>query len=119
MYTEDWSGEFTLDHRYRCQDGTVYLSGVQALVRVLLDRVRHDRRSGRNTAVFVSGYEGSPLAGYDLELARCGTLLAEHDVVHQPAVNEELAATAVFGRDRKSTRLNSSHPSISRMPSSA
>jgi indolepyruvate ferredoxin oxidoreductase len=88
---------FTLDHRYLTEDGTVYLTGVQALVRVLLDRVRRDRRGERDTAVFVSGYEGSPLAGYDLELARRAGLLAEHDVVHRPAVNEELAATAVLG----------------------
>ncbi|ABP53505.1 indolepyruvate ferredoxin oxidoreductase family protein [Salinispora tropica] len=89
--------EFTLDQRYLCQDGTAYLTGVQALVRLLLDRVRHDRRAGNDAAVFVSGYEGSPLAGYDLELARRGRLLAEHGVVHRPALNEELAATAVLG----------------------
>ncbi|MFD8517990.1 indolepyruvate ferredoxin oxidoreductase family protein [Streptomyces antimycoticus] len=97
LSTHEQPGAFTLDHRYLRQDGTVYLTGVQALVRVLLDRVRHDRRNGHDTAVLVSGYEGSPLAGYDLELARRERLLAEHHVVHRPAVNEELGATAVFG----------------------
>ncbi|MCH0564851.1 indolepyruvate ferredoxin oxidoreductase family protein [Streptomyces sp. MUM 136J] len=97
MSTHDQAGAFTLDHRYLCQDGTVYLTGVQALVRVLLDRVRHDRRSSRDTAVLVSGYEGSPLAGFDLELGRRARLLTQHNVVHRPAVNEELGATAVFG----------------------
>jgi indolepyruvate ferredoxin oxidoreductase len=97
LYTADRSGMFTLHDRYLRQDGDVYLTGIQALVRILLDRVRHERRRNRDTAMFVSGYEGSPLAGYDLELARCRTLLAEHGIVHQPAVNEELAATAVFG----------------------
>ncbi|NIL59999.1 hypothetical protein HCB18_26780, partial [Salinispora arenicola] len=57
--------EFTLDQRYLCQDGTAYLTGAQRWC-VVLDRVRHDRRAGNDTAVFVSGYEGSPLAGYDL-----------------------------------------------------
>ena len=88
---------FTLDERYVREDGTVYLTGVQALVRVVLDRVRHDRRTGMDTAAFVSGYEGSPLAGFDLELARRAALLDEHAVVHRPGLNEELAATSVMG----------------------
>jgi indolepyruvate ferredoxin oxidoreductase len=88
---------FSLDDRYRNQDGTIYLSGVQALVRVLLDRAREDRRRGRDVAQYVSGYEGSPLAGYDLELARQHALLTELGIVHQPGLNEELAATAVSG----------------------
>ncbi|WP_432047182.1 indolepyruvate ferredoxin oxidoreductase family protein [Streptomyces asiaticus] len=90
-------GGFTLDDRYLREHGTVYLTGVQALVRVLFDRIRHDRRRGLETAAFVSGYEGSPLAGFDLELARRSALLAEHDVSHQPGLNEELAATSVMG----------------------
>ncbi len=60
----------TLDERYLRQDGTIYLTGLQALVRMLLDRSRHDEAAGQRTASYVSGYEGSPLAGYDLELAR-------------------------------------------------
>ncbi|AGM07375.1 indolepyruvate ferredoxin oxidoreductase family protein [Amycolatopsis keratiniphila] len=89
--------QFTLEDRYLREDGTVYLSGVQALVRMLFDRVRHDRAAGASPAVFVSGYEGSPLAGYDLELGRRSHLLEKHDVVHRPGLNEELAATAVMG----------------------
>src|SRR5580658_2072960 len=87
----------TLDERYLREDGTIYLTGLQALVRMLLDRSRHDERAGLRTAAYVSGYEGSPLAGYDLELARQAGLLREHRVTHQPGVNEELAATAVSG----------------------
>ncbi|WP_458084932.1 indolepyruvate ferredoxin oxidoreductase family protein [Streptomyces malaysiensis] len=90
-------GDFTLDDRYLRERGTVYLTGVQALVRVLFDRIRHDRRLGRETAAFVSGYEGSPLAGFDLELARRSALLTEHAISHQPGLNEELAATSVMG----------------------
>ncbi len=89
--------QFTLEDRYLREDGTVYLSGVQALVRMLFDRARHDRATGASPAVFVSGYEGSPLAGYDLELGRRSVLLDKHNVVHRPGLNEELAATAVMG----------------------
>ncbi|WP_439381640.1 indolepyruvate ferredoxin oxidoreductase family protein [Amycolatopsis lexingtonensis] len=88
---------FTLEDRYLREAGTVHLTGVQALVRLLFDRVRHDRARGGDPAVFVSGYEGSPLAGYDLELGRRSTLLEKHDVVHRPGLNEELAATSVMG----------------------
>ena len=87
----------TLDERYLRQDGTIYLTGLQALVRMLLDRSRHDEHAGLRTAAYVSGYEGSPLAGYDLELARQRGLLREHRITHQPGLNEELAATAVSG----------------------
>ncbi|HVW43798.1 MAG TPA: indolepyruvate ferredoxin oxidoreductase family protein, partial [Amycolatopsis sp.] len=88
---------FTLDDRYRVEDGPVYLSGIQALVRMLVDRARDDRRRGRDIATYVSGYEGSPLAGYDLELGRRRELLRQHGIHHQPGLNEELAATAVSG----------------------
>ncbi len=88
---------FTLEDRYLREAGTVHLTGVQALVRLLFDRVRHDRARGGDPAVFVSGYEGSPLAGYDLELGRRAKLLEKHDVVHQPGLNEELGATSVMG----------------------
>jgi indolepyruvate ferredoxin oxidoreductase len=91
------AGVSTLDERYRREDGMIFLTGIQALVRMLLDRARHDERAGRRTAAYVSGYEGSPLAGYDLELARQASLLRSHRVTHQPGVNEELAATAVSG----------------------
>jgi len=87
----------SLDERYQRKDGTVYLTGIQALVRMLLDRARHDRAHGLATAAYVSGYEGSPLGGYDLELARHPDLLSEYGIVHRPGLNEELAATAVSG----------------------
>src|SRR5438552_15866204 len=59
--------------------------------------MRRDRRAGLNTATFISGYEGSPLGGYDLQLARVTTLLDEHNIHFQPGVNEDLAATSVMG----------------------
>ncbi|CAM3917567.1 indolepyruvate ferredoxin oxidoreductase family protein [Kibdelosporangium persicum] len=88
---------FTLEDRYVRDAGSAYLTGIQALVRVLLDRIRHDRRMGRTTAAFVSGYSGSPLGGFDLELGRRKKLLDELGVVHRPGLNEELGATAVMG----------------------
>ncbi|MGW4420842.1 indolepyruvate ferredoxin oxidoreductase family protein [Streptosporangium sp. NPDC004631] len=86
-----------LTDRYRLLDGLVHLTGIQALARLPLEQARLDARAGRNTATFISGYEGSPLSGYDLELARHIDLLREHNVVFQPGLNEELAATSVAG----------------------
>ncbi|WP_280343649.1 hypothetical protein [Nocardia neocaledoniensis] len=86
-----------LSDRYTRLTGAVHLTGIQALARLPLELRRADLRAGRRTAAFVSGYEGSPLAGYDTELARNAALLDEHDIVFRPGVNEELAATAVQG----------------------
>jgi indolepyruvate ferredoxin oxidoreductase len=86
-----------LDSKYVLEEGTVLLSGIQALVRVLLDQRRADRRAGLRTAALVSGYRGSPLGGLDIQLQRASRLLAEHDVRFLPGVNEDLGATAVFG----------------------
>ena len=86
-----------LEDRYTAGSGPVQMTGVQALARLPLNILRSDRTRGRQTAVFISGYEGSPLGGYDLELQRHAKLLASYDLVFQPGVNEELAATAVQG----------------------
>ncbi|MCK9248703.1 MAG: indolepyruvate ferredoxin oxidoreductase family protein [Solirubrobacteraceae bacterium] len=86
-----------LDDRYVAQDGPVLLSGIQALVRATLDVRRLDRRRGRDTAVYVSGYQGSPLAGLDQELERARAHLEPAGIVARPGLNEELAATAVGG----------------------
>ncbi|WP_295641945.1 DUF6537 domain-containing protein [uncultured Corynebacterium sp.] len=86
-----------LADKYTANTGSVHLTGIQALVRMIRDRSLADRARGLNTASFISGYEGSPLGGYDLELARRATMLGEFNVVHKPAVNEELGATAAAG----------------------
>ncbi|RFU21968.1 indolepyruvate ferredoxin oxidoreductase family protein [Geodermatophilus marinus] len=87
----------SLDDKFTVEDGTIYLTGVQALVRLPLVQRRADLARGLDTATFISGYPGSPLGGYDLELQRRRALLAEHHVVHTMGVNEELAATSVMG----------------------
>ena len=89
--------EIRLGDRYTSSSGEVLMTGVQALVRLAINVRRSDEAHGRDTAVFISGYEGSPLAGYDLELERHSDILAGHDIVFRPAVNEELAATSVQG----------------------
>src|SRR3954452_25073568 len=89
--------DVSLADKYVLEQGTIFLSGIQALVRVLLDQHRSDARRGLNTATFVSGYQGSPLGGFDKELMRLGKLGDGHAIHFTPRLNEELAATAVYG----------------------
>ena len=89
--------DVTLDDKYLLLEGRAYITGVQALIRVLLDRARLDRIEGLNTAGFVSGYRGSPLGGLDQQAHRADGLLTEHNVVFKEGLNEDLAATAVWG----------------------
>ncbi len=86
-----------LDDRYLREEGMVYLSGMQALVRLPIDQSRRDRRAGLRIGTFISGYPGSPLGGYDLALRQARAILGEHDIRHVPGANEELAATALSG----------------------
>src|SRR5437762_8385920 len=88
--------QFSLDAKYTQESGRIYLSGIQALVRLPLDQHRADRRRGLNTATFISGYRGSPLGGFDQTLERQAKALQDHHVVFSSGLNEELGATAVF-----------------------
>ncbi|MGE5848795.1 MAG: indolepyruvate ferredoxin oxidoreductase family protein, partial [Candidatus Methylomirabilota bacterium] len=88
---------FSLEEKYRREEGRIFLSGIQALVRLPLDQHRADRRRGLRTATLIAGYRGSPLGGLDLMMERSRDLLREHHVVSLPIVNEEQGATAVFG----------------------
>ncbi len=91
------SGRPSLDERYTAESGRILVSGIDALVRLPIEQIRRDRRAGLKTAGYVSGYRGSPLGGFDQRLAAARAILDEHDVHVQPGVNEDLAATAVFG----------------------
>jgi len=86
-----------LDDRYAQLSGRVFMTGTQALLRVVLDQARRDRERGRNIGGFISGYRGSPLAGVDLEIWRNKKRFSESKIEFLPAVNEDLAATAVLG----------------------
>ncbi len=89
--------EVTLDDKYTRARGRVFLNGIQALVRLPMLQRQRDLAAGLNTAGFVSGYRGSPLGGLDLALWRAQRYLDEHHVRFQPAINEDLGATAVWG----------------------
>ena len=83
--------------KYSKRDGSIFISGVQSLVRMPLVQKDIDISNNLNTAGFISGYKGSPLAGYDLELSRAQNFLDEKSIFHQPGLNEEIAATSVWG----------------------
>ena len=89
--------EVSLQDKYVLDEGRILLTGVQGLVRVVLDQHRADRRAGLTTGTMISGYQGSPLGGFDQELARNRELLDEHHVRHVPGLNEELGATSAWG----------------------
>ena len=89
--------DFDLDQKFTLERGRVLLTGIQALVRLPIDQHRADAARGLRTATFISGYQGSPLGTVDLTIERNRDVLDAHDVVWVPGVNEELAATAVWG----------------------
>ncbi|KQQ81306.1 indolepyruvate ferredoxin oxidoreductase family protein [Aureimonas sp. Leaf324] len=86
-----------LDQKYTATSGRVFMNGTQALVRLPLVQMRRDREAGLETGAFVSGYRGSPLGAYDQQLQANRDLLLAEDVHFQPGINEDLAATAVWG----------------------
>jgi len=89
--------DYSLEHKYSREQGRIYLSGVQALVRLPLMQRLRDQAAGLNTAGFISGYRGSPLGGFDLELWRARKHLEAAGVKFTPGLNEDLGATMVWG----------------------
>ena len=87
----------SLDDKYALDAGSAYMSGIQALVRLPIEQMLRDRRQGLRTGCLISGYEGSPLGGYDLALERASNFLDAHEIRFVPGVNEELALAAVMG----------------------
>ena len=87
----------SLEDKYTASEGQVFMNGTQALVRLPMIQIRRDREAGLNTGAFISGYRGSPVGGLDLAYMGARKHLANHDVVFKPGVNEDLAATAVWG----------------------
>ena len=77
-------GDYRLTDRYLKDQGTSFLTGIQALARVPIQQLRVDRLAGLNTAAFLSGYPGSPLGGFDQEIARAAALVFDLPIVHQP-----------------------------------
>jgi indolepyruvate ferredoxin oxidoreductase len=94
---------YELIDRYRRSEGRVFVSGTQALVRLALAQRAVDRAAGLNTAGFISGYRGSPLGAYDMELWKARSFLEANDIKFVPAVNEDLAATAILGSQQVET----------------
>ena len=88
---------YALDDKYLLDEGRVFLSGTQALVKLPLIQKKIDELNGLNTAGFISGYPGSPLGGYDHALHQASNFLKDKEIVFQPGINEDLAATALHG----------------------
>ena len=90
-------GDYALEDRYRLDKGRVYMTGIQALVRLPMMQRRRDLAAGLNTGGFISGYRGSPLGMYDHALWTAKKYLKDNNIHFQPGINEDLAATAVWG----------------------
>jgi indolepyruvate ferredoxin oxidoreductase len=102
----------SLDECYRFDSDTLYLTGLQALVRLLLMQQRRDAAAGLNTAGFVSGYRGSPLGGLDRELWRARQFLEPANIRFQPGLNEDLAATSIWGTQQVGLFPGSRHDGV-------
>lgn len=95
--------DVSLNDKYLAESGRIYLTGTQALVRLPIEQKRRDVRAGLNTAGLVTGYRGSPLSIYDQELWKVSDILSAHDITFQSGLNEELAATAIWGAQQVGT----------------
>ena len=89
--------DVSLDDKFDLAMDRIFVTGSQAVVRMLMMQHERDRRAGLNTAGFVSGYRGSPLGGLDQQISRAERHLAQRNIVFEPGLNEELAATACWG----------------------
>jgi indolepyruvate ferredoxin oxidoreductase len=97
MPTDVMLKDVKLDDKYTVEKGRVFISGTQALVRLLMLQRQRDALNGLNTAAYISGYRGSPLGNVDMEIWRSKKLVADNHITFNPGLNEDLAATAVWG----------------------
>jgi indolepyruvate ferredoxin oxidoreductase len=104
--------QISLDDKYLRDQGRVLLTGLQGLVRLVLEQHRADRRRGLHTGTMISGYQGSPLGGLDKELQRNRKLLDDHHVRHVPGLNEELGATSAWGSQLATQLPGSSYDGV-------
>ncbi|MEL6946948.1 MAG: indolepyruvate ferredoxin oxidoreductase family protein, partial [Pseudomonadota bacterium] len=93
-----------IDDKYDLGKDQVFITGTQAVIRLTLMQKERDRQAGLNTAGYVTGYRGSPIGGLDLAMYKVKSLLTKHDVVFEPGLNEDLAATAVWGSQQAQMR---------------
>ena len=89
--------DMTLEDRLTQEEGWVYMTGMQALVRLPIQQRKRDMAKGLKTGGYISGYRGSPVGTYDMNLWRAEAVLKEHNIVFQPGLNEDTAATATWG----------------------
>jgi indolepyruvate ferredoxin oxidoreductase len=94
----------TLDDKYDLTKSRVFVTGYQALVRLSMMQQERDFRAGLNTAGYVTGYRGSPLGGLDYQFQRAAAQLVRHNILFQPAINEDLGATALWGSQQAELR---------------
>jgi indolepyruvate ferredoxin oxidoreductase len=94
----------TLADKYDLAESRVFVTGYQALVRMCLMQKERDRRAGLNTAGYITGYRGSPLGGLDYQFQRAESILKPNDIVFQAGLNEDLAATALWGSQQAELR---------------
>src|SRR5436853_5041610 len=102
----------TLDDQYDLTQSRVFVTGYQALIRACLMQQERDRLAGLNTAGYVSGYRGSPLGGLDQQFIRAKAALERHNVLFQSGLNEDLAATAVWGTQQAELRGEGKHDGV-------
>lgn len=103
---------YSLTDRYTEDEGRVFLTGIQALARLPIEQLRADRTTGLSTAAFLSGYQGSPLGGFDQEMSRAIGHVSDLPIVVQPAVNEELGAAAVMGSQLTATQPDKKYDGV-------
>ncbi|KRS12107.1 indolepyruvate ferredoxin oxidoreductase [Roseovarius atlanticus] len=104
--------KISLNDRLDLSKSQILLNGTQALVRLMLMQAARDRAEGHNTAGYVTGYRGSPLGAVDLQMARAEKVLAEANVTFQPGLNEDLAATALWGTQQAQLRGEGKHDGV-------